>query len=279
MKSNVREAEVRTFWARTRWAWRLGLGLSLTPGLALTATWAARITLPERSASALAFGGGALLPVAGLAIAASVLAPTRVALTTLLASLATWALAVGLQPPPAASLVLFDTALVALAWAFGDLLGQRVQHEAHLLPACAVASSADLLSVLSPEGPSHAIVTSDRALSALAIWFPVPGTRSIAPALGVGDLLFVALVFAVARQHCLPYSRCVAACLVGTALAGFGSAWLAAPVPALIPISAVLVLGVPGIRRLRSQDRTAAGLSMAIAAGLAFVTVARALLG
>jgi len=134
------------------------------------------------------------------------------------------------------------------------------------------------VSLLSPEGPSHAVAESERALSVLAVWFPVPGRPALAPALGVGDLLFMALVFGVARAHGLPYARCVVACVVGTALAGLASAWSGSAVPALVPIAAVVVLTLPAVRKLQRRDRRAAHWSMLIASTIALVSVARALL-
>ena len=141
-----------------------------------------------------------------------------------------------------------------------------------------VAASADLVSLLSPEGPSHAIAESERALSVLAVWFPVPGSSALAPALGVGDLLFMAFVFGVAISHGLPYARSVVACAAGTALAGVAAAWTGLAVPALVPIAALTVLALPSIRNLRRGDRQAAHWSMLIAGTVALASVARALL-
>ena len=180
-----------------------------------------------------------------------------------------------LHADPSATLLLVDTALVALAWALGSSLGRRVQHASHLLPACVVAASADLVSVLSPEGPSHAIAGNEQALSVLATWFPVPGAHAVAPALGVGDLLFMALVLGVARAQALPYSRTVFLCALGTALAGLAAAALGTAVPALLPIAACVLIGLPAARRLRRSDRRAAHGSMIIAASLALATIVR----
>jgi hypothetical protein len=232
----------------------------------------------EALGSALAFAGAALLPIAGLALAA--LYRARLQITLLLggasAALLLW-LAYTHQSP-STTLLLVDTALVSLAWAVGTSIGTRVQHPSHLLPACVVAASADLVSVLSPEGPSHAIAASEQALSVLATWFPVPGSHAVAPALGIGDLLFVGLVLGVARTHALPYLRAVCLCLLGTTLAGCAAASFGAAVPALLPIAACVLLGLPAARRLRSNERRAAHWSMIIAGSLAAATIARNLL-
>ena len=227
----------------------------------------------------IAFAGATFFAIVGLSLSAIVDLALSFALgLAALASAVLLALVVR-QPSPVATVILVDGALVCLAWALGCSLGRRVQHASHLFPACVVAASADLVSLLSPEGPSHTIVENERALSVLAVWFPVPGGSALAPALGVGDLLFMALVFGVARAHGLPYMRCVVACAVGTALAGIAAAWTGLAVPALLPIAAILLLAVPAIRKLRPGDRSAAHWSMLIASSVALATIARALLG
>jgi hypothetical protein len=225
-----------------------------------------------------AFAGATLFPIIGLSLAAMTEVRLSFALAGAAFAAALLAALVIKQPSPIGTVLLVDSALVYLSWALGCSLGRRVQHAGHLYPACVVAASADLVSVLSPEGPSHAIAESDRALSVLAVWFPVPGSSALAPALGVGDLLFMALVFGVARAHRLPYLRCAVACAAGTGLAGVAAAWTGLAVPALVPIAAVLVLALPPIRELRRNDRKAAHWSMLIAGTVALASVARALL-
>jgi len=259
--------------------WRLFVGLLLTPvSVAIAARVAPRMLLGENAANATAFAGATLFPILGLALAAMVELRLAFALGAAAIAATLLLMLAALSPSVIAMALLVDSALVCLAWALGCTLGRRVQHAAHLLPACVVAASADLVSLLSPEGPSHAIAQSDRALSVLATAFPVPGSLAIAPALGVGDLLFMALALGVARAHQLPYVRCVIACVSGTALAGVAAAWSGLPVPALVPIAAVLVLAMPEIRKLRRNDRSAAHWSMLIASSVALVALARTLL-
>lgn len=261
-----------------RAVWQLGLGLLLTPS---AAAFAARSfphwRLDAHLADATAFVGAALLPILGLTLCAMVEVRLTFALAAAAASATTLLAVVLFQPAPVATVLVVDSALVCLSWALGCSLGRRVQHAAHLLPACVVAASADLVSLLSPEGPSHEIAGSEQALSVLAVWFPVPGAAALAPALGVGDLLFMALALGVARKHSLPYRRCVLACVIGTAVAGAAAGWSGRAIPALIPIAAMLVLMLPGIRQLRRQDRAAARWSMLIAGAVALATIARAL--
>ena len=258
---------------------RLVLGLLIAPGaVALAAIVLPRTHLGPLLAEAVAFAGATGVSIAALAIAAT--AELALAQTLGIAAIAAAALVtLALTPPsPSLALPIVNGALVGLAWALGTSLGRRVQHPAHLFPACVVAASADLVSLLSPEGPSHAIANSERALSVLAVGFPVPGTDAVAPALGVGDLLFMALALGVARAHGLPYRRTVACCVVGVALAGLTAAWLGVAIPALLPIAATLLLGLPAIRRLRRADRATATWTMVIAGSVALASMARGFL-
>jgi len=259
-------------------SWLLALGLSLTPcAVAIAAYALPHVHVDANPTNVIAFAGATLFPIIGLSLAAKATATRAVtfAVTALAAALL---LAIALrQPSPLATVLCVDSALVGLAWALGCSLGRRVQHESHLFPACVVAASADLASVLAPEGPSHAIAESERALSLLATWFPVPGSAALAPALGLGDLLFMGLTFGIARAHGLPYARCVITCAIGTALAGAAAAWSGLPIPALVPIAALLVLTLPAIRRLRRNERKAAHWSMLIAGSVALATIARTL--
>jgi hypothetical protein len=255
---------------------RLAFGLALTPSIVCVAA----ISLPNLHvasglANTVSFAGATLVPILALALAAT-------AQVTLAANLGVAAVAVValivlaiLHSSSIAAMVTVDGALVSGAWAIGAAIGRRVQHVSHLLPACVVAASADIVSSLSPEGPTHAIASSDRALSIVAVWFPVPGTHAVAPALGVGDLLFMALVFGVAVVHRLPYARTVFLAALGTSIAGFAAAWFAVPVPALVPIAAVLLLGLPTLRRLRPADRTAAKWSIIVASSVVLAVIAR----
>ncbi|MEO8903256.1 MAG: hypothetical protein ABI488_14060 [Polyangiaceae bacterium] len=260
-------------WARSAWL-RLALGLALTPCAAgLVAALGSNAHVTQRVADAVVFAGGALLPVLGLALAATCETPLVFALA--LAGACGVLVLAGVAQAHSPSPLLVDTSLVAIAWGLGSSLGRRVQHASHLLPACVVAGCADLASVLSPEGPSHAIAQSDRALSVLATWFPEPGTHAVAPALGIGDLLFMGLVFGVARAHALPYARTAVLCLLGTALAGAAAALFGVPVPALPAIVLCVLIGMPATRRVRREDRRAARWSMIIACSLALATIAR----
>ena len=262
-------------------AWRrLSLGLLVTPvavSLAILLTGIGE--WPPALADALAFGGAAGVTLTALSVAATAEVALALGLGFALAAALTLSLVALLKVTGGPAFVVVDTALVTLAWALGASLGRRVQHASHLLPAAVVAASADSISLLSPEGPSHAIVESERALSVLAVWFPVPGAHALAPVLGVGDLLFIAFVLGAARTHRLSYARAVACCVAGVAVAGAASAWLRAPIPALVPIAAALITGLPQIRKLRPRERRTAFLSMTLAVSLALAAFLRSVLG
>ncbi|MBI2388023.1 MAG: hypothetical protein HYV09_00275 [Deltaproteobacteria bacterium] len=168
-----------------------------------------------------------------------------------------------------------DACLIGIAWAIGGAVGSRIEHPGHLLPAAAVAASADVVSVASSWGPSHAIAESERALAILAIHFPVAGTRIVAPALGVGDLVFVALLLAAARAHGLSRNKLGWLSWFGVLIAGLAAAVSRRPIPALPAIGALVIAFVPEARRLRPKDRPVA----TIAIGVSIVAAAVAVLG
>jgi hypothetical protein len=234
---------------------------------------APHVTPSMRVAELVTFVGAASVACLGIAVGArrgiagrSVLA-VDVSVVILLAVIAI-AHAKGLWLTP-----VIDAALIAFAWATGAAIGGRVEHPAHLLPAAAVASAADIASVASSWGPSNAIAASERALSLLAISFPVLGTRVVAPALGVGDLIFIALALGVARKHELPYRRIAALSFVGVLVAGFASALLERAVPALPAIGLAIVAFVPATRQVRRKDRGVTTIAIGVAVVIAAFAV------
>lgn len=245
-------------------AWLSGLALSAALPLA-AALLAPRMPAEPLSAAVLTFLGGALTGLAPLALAARVGLPARAAVGVVAAAILALAAAALADPGGLLALVAVDGALVVFAWAVGGSIGQRVAHPGHLLAACLVAAAADLASVLHPQGPTHAIVKSERALSLLAISFPVPSTHAFAPVLGVGDLVFAALALGVAAQHRLSLARMTALVALGVAVAGAMAALFEAAVPALIPMAAAIALGLPAARRLEPRDRRTTRLAAAVA--------------
>ncbi len=251
------------------------IGLLLTPiVVGIAAVAAPRIHVGEDSASLVVFAGAASTSVAALAIAATSL------------SSAAWRLAVGVVAALAlgvlawsgvtsmAATVAVDAALVAVAWAIGTSIGRRIEHPGHLLPACVVVACADAASMVSRFGPTHAIAENERALSVVAVAFPVPGTWAAAPALGVGDLIFMALVLGAVSAHGISVTRAALLCLAGTSVAGVASAVSETAVPALVPIAAAVVLGIREARSVRPRERRAAALAMVVAVSVAAAVIA-----
>jgi hypothetical protein len=229
------------------------------------------------AADALTFGGAAAVSILGLVLGTRApLSPRGVVAIDAFAAATLGVLAaLRVRSPWIAPVV--DASLLAVAWATGGAIGARIEHPGHLLPAAAVAAAADVASVTSSSGPTHAIAASERALAVLAVSFPVPGTGAVAPALGVGDLVFVALLLAAARAHGLSVLRVAGLSLAGILLAGFGSALSGRAFPALPAIGAVVVGFVPEARRLRRKDRTVATLSIGVAAVVAAYGIVNAL--
>jgi hypothetical protein len=172
-------------------------------------------------------------------------------------------------PRHVAVAVVLDVALVALAHAVGGSIGRRIQDPGHLLPATVVAAAADVVSVIHPRGPTHMIVESEHAMSVLAFTFPLPGVRAMVPSLGVGDLIFLALLLGAAHAHRIPHARVAAAALVGALASGAVSALSGLPVPALPAIGGAVLLVSPAMRSLAPKDRTVALGAMVIASVVA----------
>ncbi len=176
-------------------------------------------------------------------------------------------------------LPLQNVALVVLGHAAGDAIGTRIQHPGHVLPAMVVAAAADAASVLHPAGPTHAIAGSERALGALALAVPVPGTQGLSFVLGAGDLVFAALLLGVAARHGIGTWRVAGLVLAGAALAIGVASWIGAVVPALVPIGLVTVAFVPRFRRLAPKDRATAVAAMILAVAVVAGLLLRTRLG
>lgn len=240
---------------------------------------APRVHVGGAALEAIVFGGAALTSIGAVHLASAGTLRTRAALA-LGACSALLLLAFAAFPPRHVALgVVIDVAIVALAHSIGASIGRRVEDAGHLLPAAIVASCADVVSVLHPRGPTHLLLENESALGVAAFAFPIPGFRALAPALGIGDLVFVALVLGVAHAKHLPHARVALAALAGALASGVLSAALGAPVPALPAIGAGVLLSTPAFVRLRSKDRTVALGAIVIALVVAALVVANRFLG
>lgn len=257
--------------SRARVCAALALPLIVVGSAALVAP---AVRLPEAAVPFVTFALAAAVSIAAVAAGAREPSSPRVSLGVAAgAALVLGALALA----PRFSMlgvVVVATCLPALGWSIGGAIGRRVEHPSHLLPAAFVAAAMDVASVVSPAGPTHQIVRSERALSLLAVAFPVFGTRDAAPALGVGDLVFVGVVLGVAGAHRLPYARLALACFAGTLASAGLSALLETEVPALPAIGALVLASSRAARTLRPREVPTAVGAMALAAMVALGAVA-----
>jgi hypothetical protein len=235
------------------------------------------IHVGESAAASITFVFGAVVAMSGVALGARVPLSGKSVFVVDFASVVVLALLAVLKVRSPWMAPVVDGALLAFAWATGTAIGRRIERAGHLLPAIFVAAAADVASVASSWGPSRAIVASERALSLLAISAPVPGVVAAAPVLGVGDLVFVALVLGTVDAQKLPYARAVGLSFAGILLAGFGSAWLGAAVPALPAIGLLLLVGLPAIRVVARKDRTVTTIAVGVSLIVAIASVVSAL--
>ncbi|MFI5303043.1 MAG: hypothetical protein ACHREM_33555, partial [Polyangiales bacterium] len=181
-------------------------GIGLATGAAIMAIAMAvasgtvrSLAMSEARTNFVVFFGGATIALAAVASSVRSPMPGRVSIFGVAWSIVVIALVFGLHRRGVAPSIAVDVALVVFAVAVGAAIGTRIEHVGHLLPAGFIAAAADVSSVASPEGLTHKILESDWSLSFLAVSFPTPNTPTFSPVLGVGDLLFVALVLGAVR--------------------------------------------------------------------------------
>lgn len=166
-------------------------------------------------------------------------------------------------------------ALLALGSVVGTLVGRAIEHPGHLLFVALVSSLADTFSVAHPAGPSAAIAAAPEALALLAISWPMFGTASIEPLLGVGDVVFTALYVAASRAHALPAPHTVLAlalAFVATLLTVLATAL---PVPALPFLGLAMLVAHPVARVPPAKDRARGFAVVAVLALLLLVLFVR----
>lgn len=167
---------------------------------------------------------------------------------------------------------LVTIALLLGGTCLGGVVGGRIEHPGHLLVVAIVFTIADSFSVLHEAGPTAAIVASETMLPLVALPWPQLGADepTIAPILGVGDVVAAALFAAVAKRHGLDLRRTAAALFVGLEVAMALVITLERPIPALPTMALAVLVAHPEARRLRPADRRQALLGLAVLA-LAYV--------
>jgi hypothetical protein len=179
--------------------------------------------------------------------------------------------------PMGAALV--TLALLLGGTCIGAVVGGRIEHPGHLLVVALVFTIADSFSVLHEAGPSAAIVASETMLPLVALPWPQLGAEelTIAPILGVGDVVAAALFAGVARRHGLALWKTGLALFFGLEIAMALVVTLARPIPALPTMALAVLVAHPEARRLRPADRRQALLGLAVLAlvGVAFLLLNR----
>jgi hypothetical protein len=150
-----------------------------------------------------------------------------------------------------------NVALLGFGALLGGAVGGRVDHAGHLVLLAWVASVVDVLSVFAPEGPTAQMVQSPEvALPLVTLSWPIFGTASVEPLIGVGDVTIATLYAAAARATHLPRVRVVLGLLLGFALTFAALVVFERALPALPMLSFAVVLALaPHSLRVPPADR------------------------
>lgn len=256
--------------------WTLVL-LASAATLALAAWVAPLLSVDPRLAYAIGFTfvGAELLAAAALAPTAN---PRRwLPVAVLLSGGVLFALH-GSAPSTGAAIAV-TLALLGGASVFGAAIGTRIEQPGHLLAVAVVSTLVDMWSVFDTAGVSARMAeqVSERPdqLAVFALPWPMLGTPSIAPIIGAGDIVFVALYVAALRRHALPVGRTLVALSVALAVGLVVLlAWERA-IPLLPLLGAAVILVEPQARRLQGRDRKAfVGMLVVLAALFAYRVLA-----
>lgn len=205
-----------------------------------------RAPAPPLLAGALAFFGGVAAVIGG----AWALAPAdwRLAGAALAGALAGGLCAAfGQVVEGAPTLELAFVAGIAqlcLGLSLGAVIGRQVRDPAWIWPLALVAAAADVMSVMSPEGPTQQIVAEGPGLLWVITLLHLPANGAPIPTFGIGDVVFSGFLMAAAVACGRPRWRGA----VGLA-AGFGACFLALwitarPTPALPFIGPAVALAL-----------------------------------
>jgi len=209
--------------------------------------------------------------VASSVIATALATPrlTRAALPAVLVAVALLVLVHVLGLARGANVIgaaLVTIALLLGGSCIGAVVGGRIEHPGHLLVVAVVFTIADSFSVFHEAGPTAAIVASETMLPLVALPWPQLGAAelTIAPILGVGDVVAAALFVAVAKRHGLALWKTGLALFAGLELAMALVITMARPIPALPTMAIAVLIAHPEARRLRPADRRQALLGLGV---------------
>lgn len=230
--------------------------LAVVLPLSAWALLARAVRPPDFVGAALAFVVGSATIVAGMRAAplawlsrapqVYVAAPLGVALS--LASL---------RLPALASHLVGSFGLILAGAALGGAVGSRMLRAGHVLAVALVSAGVDLWSVTSPHGPTHAIVRNPALVRLLTVSVSVPSVAEPQPAIGVGDVIFIALYLSAAQRFLLPVPRTLALLVAAVVAAGGLAMAAGTPVPALPFLGLAMVLGHRAAREVHPEDRRA----------------------
>ena len=95
--------------------------------------------------------------------------------------------------------LVIDLGLLGIGCHIGKIVALGVTQRSYLVPLTLVASVTDLWSVWG--GPTHVIVQEPNYQNYFLIAYPLLGTTHILPTLGLGDITFLALYFALLPRY------------------------------------------------------------------------------
>jgi hypothetical protein len=163
------------------------------------------------------------------------------------------------------SALLANAGVLAVASALGVAVGLNIADPGHLLAVACASSAADIWSVSSPKGITHAVITSPNvALQRMVtLSAAVPPDRIPQPQIGFGDVIFASVYFAASTRHGLSRTRTAVAIAIGLLLAGLATFVLRRPMPALPFIGAAVVAAHRRAWQIPARDRLATALAVA----------------
>lgn len=237
--------------------------LSVVAPLSFWALVARHVHPPDALGGALAFTVGSAAIVLGMRAAPLAwLALRPQAFVAIVAGLGLALLSLKLSAIP--SHLAGSFGLILAGGTLGASVGARMQRSGHILAVALVSAGVDLWSVTSPHGPTHAIVRNPALVRLLTVSVAVPSMREPQPAIGVGDVVFVALYLAAAQRFSLPRGRTLMLLAAGVLAAGGAAMAAGTPVPALPLIGFAVVLGHRAAREVHPEDRRATLFAAAV---------------
>ncbi|MFH1677161.1 MAG: hypothetical protein ABIC40_09070 [bacterium] len=140
-----------------------------------------------------------------------------------------------------------NLALLFTTFTVGFWLAGEIEKAGHLIPVCILGTLVDIWSVFT--GPSKQVgekvlehverqiatgeITPPPIVSFLLLHWPQAGTGTMTPLLGLGDLIFIALLFASCRKFKLSPIKSILLVLGGLAVAEAVTMGFQKPIPAL----------------------------------------------